>query len=74
MAGTGACRAGQQRGDDPTGLHDPGEVHGKAKHGAAYGYTKVRLHHPLVATPTPVKVDARLRKGPPSGASVSLRN
>ena len=41
------------------------EVHGKAKHGAAYGYTKVLGYHPLVATraDTGEVLHARLRKG-----------
>ena len=41
------------------------EVHGKAKHGAAYGYTKVLGYHPLVATraATGEVLHARLRKG-----------
>jgi hypothetical protein len=41
------------------------EVHGKQKHGAAYGYTKVLGYHPLVATRagTGEVLHARLRKG-----------
>lgn len=41
------------------------EVHGKQKHGAAYGYTKVLGYHPLVATraDTGEVLHARLRKG-----------
>lgn len=41
------------------------EVHGKAKHGAAYGYTKVLGYHPLLATWTATGevLHARLRKG-----------
>ena len=41
------------------------EVHGKAKHGAAYGYTKVLGYHPLLATRagTGEVLHARLRKG-----------
>jgi hypothetical protein len=41
------------------------EVHGKAKHGAAYGYTKVFGYHPLLATraDTGEVLHARLRKG-----------
>ncbi len=41
------------------------EVHGKAKRGAAYGYTKVLGYHPLVATraDTGEVLHARLRKG-----------
>jgi hypothetical protein len=41
------------------------EVHGKAKHGAAYGYTKVLGYHPLVATRagTGEVLHTRLRKG-----------
>src|SRR5262249_38219265 len=41
------------------------EVHGKAKHGAAYGYTKVLGYHPLLATraDTGEILHARLRKG-----------
>jgi hypothetical protein len=41
------------------------EVHGKAKEGAAYGYTKVLCYHPLLATwaATGEVLHARLRKG-----------
>ena len=41
------------------------EVHGKAKHGAAYGYTHRLGYHPLVATraDTGEVLHARLRKG-----------
>jgi hypothetical protein len=41
------------------------EVHGKAKQGAAYGYTKVLGYHPLLATraDTGEVLHARLRKG-----------
>jgi hypothetical protein len=41
------------------------EVHGNAKHGAAYGYTKVLGYHPLLATrsDTGEVLHARLRKG-----------
>jgi Transposase DDE domain group 1 len=41
------------------------EVHGKAKHGAAYGYTKVFGYHPVLATraDTGEVLHARLRKG-----------
>lgn len=41
------------------------EVHGKAKHGAAYGYTKVFGYHPILATraDTGEVLHARLRKG-----------
>ena len=41
------------------------EVHGKAKHGAAYGYTKVLGYHPIVATRagTGEVLHARLREG-----------
>jgi hypothetical protein len=41
------------------------EVHGKSKHGAAYGYTKVLGYHPLLATraDTGEVLHARLRKG-----------
>ena len=41
------------------------EVHGKAKQGAAYGYTRVLGYHPLVATraATGEVLHARLRKG-----------
>jgi PII-like signaling protein len=41
------------------------EVHGKHKHGAAYGYTKVFGYHPVVATraDTGEVLHARLRKG-----------
>jgi DDE family transposase len=41
------------------------EVHGKAKHGAAYGYTKTFGYHPILATraETGEVLHARLRKG-----------
>jgi hypothetical protein len=41
------------------------EVHGKAKQGAAYGYTRVLGYHPLLATraDTGEVLHARLRKG-----------
>ncbi len=41
------------------------EVHGKQKHGAAYGYTRVLGYHPLLATraDTGEVLHARLRKG-----------
>ncbi len=41
------------------------EVHGSAKHGAAYGYTKVLGYHPLLAVraDTGEVLHARLRKG-----------
>jgi hypothetical protein len=41
------------------------EVHGEAKHGAAYGYTKVLGYHPLLAAraDTGEVLHARLRKG-----------
>jgi Transposase DDE domain group 1 len=41
------------------------EVHGKAKHGAGYGYTKVLGYHPLLATraDTGEVLHARLRRG-----------
>lgn len=41
------------------------EVHGKAKEGAAYGYTRVLGYHPLLATwaATGEVLHARLRKG-----------
>jgi hypothetical protein len=41
------------------------EVYGKAKHGAAYGYTRVLGYHPLLATwaATGEVLHARLRKG-----------
>lgn len=41
------------------------EVHGKAKHGAAYGYTKMLGYHPILATraDTGEVLHARLREG-----------
>ncbi len=41
------------------------EVHGKAKQGASYGYTKVLGYHPLIATraDTGEVLSARMRKG-----------
>jgi hypothetical protein len=42
-----------------------GEVHGRAKQGAAFGYTRVRGYHPLLATraDTGELLNIRLRKG-----------
>ena len=42
-----------------------GEVHGRAKQGAAFGYTRVRGYHPLLATraDTGEVLHIRLRKG-----------
>ena len=44
------------------------EVHGKAKQGAAYGYTRQLGYHPLLATraDTGEVLHARLRKGSPT--------
>jgi hypothetical protein len=42
-------RAGLERDGNRSGLRIC-EVHGRAKHGAAYGYTKVFGYHPLLAT------------------------
>lgn len=42
-----------------------GEVHGRSKQGAAFGYTRVRGYHPLIATraDTGEVLHVRLRKG-----------
>jgi len=42
-----------------------GEVHGRLKHGAAYGYTRVLGYHPLLATRADTRevLHIRLRKG-----------
>lgn len=53
-----------------------GEVHGRAKQGAALGYTRVRGYHPLLATraDTGEVLHIRLRKGrrtPHAGCSAS---
>ena len=47
------------------------EVHGKQKHGAAYGYTRQLGYHPLLATraETGEVLHARLRKGSSSAAT-----
>ena len=51
------------------------EVHGKHKHGAAYGYTKVLGYHPLLATraDTGEVLHARLRKGSSQRGAQALR-
>ena len=51
------------------------EVHGKAKQGAAYGYTRVFGYHPLLATraDTGEVLHARLRKGSSNRGHQSLR-
>lgn len=64
-----AWALGAGPGDDETMIIDMDsticEVHGKKKHGAAYGYTKKLGYHPLVATlaATGEVLHARLRKG-----------
>lgn len=51
------------------------EVHGYAKHGAAYGYTRVLGYHPLLATraDTGEVLHARLRKGSANTARGIIR-
>jgi len=63
-----AWQAGAGPGADPLVIDLDSticEVHGKAKHGAAYGYTKVLGYHPLLATraATGEVLLARMRKG-----------
>jgi len=58
--------AGQARaGWSLTSISFVGEVHGYAKQGAAYGYTRKLGYHPLLATPadTGEVLHIRLRKG-----------
>jgi hypothetical protein len=52
-----------------------GEVHGHAKQGAAFGYTRVRGYHPLVATraDTGEVLHVRLRKGSANTSRGMLR-
>lgn len=51
------------------------EVHGHHKQGAAFGYTRLRGYHPLVATraETRVLLHLRLRKGSANTQRVTLR-
>jgi hypothetical protein len=63
-----AWSAGAGPGDGPMTIDLDSticEVHGKQKHGAAYGYTRVLGYHPLLATraDTGEVLHARLRKG-----------
>jgi len=63
-----AWAAGADPGDAPMTIDVDSticEVHGKQKHGAAYGHTKVLGYHPLLATraETGEILHARLRKG-----------
>jgi len=52
-----------------------GEVHGRAKQGAAFGYTRVRGYHPLLATraDTGEVLHIRLRKGSANTSRGMLR-
>jgi hypothetical protein len=52
-----------------------GEVHGRAKQGAAFGYTRVRGYHPLIATraDTGEVVHVRLRTGSANTSRGMLR-
>jgi Transposase DDE domain group 1 len=63
-----AWAAGAGPGDQPITIDVDSticEVHGHAKQGAAYGYTKVLGYHPLLATraDTGVLLHLRMRKG-----------
>ena len=63
-----AWAAGAGPGDEPLTIDLDSticEVHGKHKHGAAYGYTRVLGYHPILATraETGEVLHARLRKG-----------
>jgi hypothetical protein len=63
-----AWRLGAGPGDAPMTIDLDSticEVHGKAKQGAAYGYTRILGYHPLLATwaATGEVLHARLRKG-----------
>jgi hypothetical protein len=63
-----AWAAGAGPGDGPVTIDMDSticEVHGHAKHGAAYGYTRVLGYHPVLATraDTGEVLHARLRKG-----------
>lgn len=52
-----------------------GEVHGRAKQGASFGYTRVRGYHPLIATraDTGEVLHVRLRKGSANTSRGMLR-
>ena len=52
-----------------------GEVHGYAKQGAAFGYTRVRGYHPILATraDTGEVLHIRLRQGSANTSPVSAR-
>jgi hypothetical protein len=52
-----------------------GEVFGRSKHGAAFGYTRVRGYHPLIATrgDTGEVLHVRLRKGSANTSRGMLR-
>jgi Transposase DDE domain group 1 len=52
-----------------------GEVHGRAKQGAAFGYTRVRGYHPILATraDTGEVLHIRLRKGSANSSRGMLR-
>lgn len=52
-----------------------GEVHGRAKQGAAFGYTRVRGYHPIVATraDSGEVLHIRLRKGSANTSRGMLR-
>jgi hypothetical protein len=52
-----------------------GEVHGRSKQGAAFGYTRVRGYHPLIATraDTGEVLHVRLRKGSANTSRGMLR-
>ena len=68
IALTRAWAAGAGPGDEPVIIDLDSTicgVHGHAKQGAAYGYTKVLGYHPLLATraPTGEVIHVRLRKG-----------
>src|SRR5215208_6724609 len=52
-----------------------GEVHGRAKQGAAFGYTRIRGYHPILATraDTGEVLHVRLRKGSANTSRGMLR-
>jgi hypothetical protein len=75
---TRAWAAGAGPGDDRLVVDVDsfvGEVHGRGKQGAAFGYTRVRGYHPLLATraDTGEVLHIRLRKGSANTARGMLR-
>jgi len=75
---TRAWQAGAGPGEDRVVIDVDsfvGEVHGRAKQGAAFGYTRVRGYHPILATraDTGEVLHIRLRKGSANTSRGMLR-